>query len=235
MSKYDYIRNYLDLNYYSNEYSPERIKLHESITDKYFINRTYLRKYDKRQKFIFTSGAYGSGKSFIINQLSELGKINLTKYIYVDPDIIRLEMPEYEELIKSNPFKTCELTNQEAFYISELIRIHAMFEGLDVIYDSSLRNFNWFESHIKWIKTNFPKAEIIILNIQADWISVLERNLLRAEKTHRFIKLESIFQSYYESNETFQKIKNLVDTNIIIPNNSDCEAVEFIKNNITKL
>ena len=63
MSKYDYIRNYLNLNYYTNEYSPERIKLHESIIEKYFINNRFI-KYSKRQKFIFTSGAYGSGKSF---------------------------------------------------------------------------------------------------------------------------------------------------------------------------
>lgn len=93
MSKYDYIRNYLDLNYYSNEYSEQRIKLHESIIDNYFINKNCINKNNKSQKFIFTSGAYGSGKSFVIEQLDKLNKINLTKYIYVDPDEIRLQLP----------------------------------------------------------------------------------------------------------------------------------------------
>ena len=235
MTKYDYIRNYLDLCYYTNDYSEQRIKLHESIIDKYFINKSYLKKYNKSQKFIFTSGAYGSGKSFVINQLYKLNKINLTKYIYIDPDKIRLDLPEYQELTKSNPFGACEQTNQEVFYIGELIRFHAIFEGLDVIYDSSLRNYTWFESHVKWIRNNFPKAEIIVINVQADWISVLERNLLRTEQTNRFIKLETIRQSYFESLETYYKIKKIVDTNIIIPNNLDYEAEDYIKENISGL
>lgn len=192
MSKYDYIKNYLDLNYYTNEYSEHRIKLHESIIDKYFINKNYPKKYNKPQRFIFTSGAYGSGKSFIISQLYKLNKINLSKYIYIDPDKIRLELPEYQELIKSDPFNACDITNQEVFYICELIRLHAMFEGLDVIYDSSLKNFDWFESQVKWIKEIFPKSEIIVINVQAGWISVLERNLTRLELTNRFVKLEHI-------------------------------------------
>jgi hypothetical protein len=235
MSKYDYIRNYLDLNYYTNEYSPERIKLHESIIDNYFINKNYLRKYNKSQKFIFTSGAYGSGKSFVIKELSNLNKINLTKYVYIDPDVIRLELPEYEQLINTDPLNIYMLTNQEAFYIGELIKFHAMFEGLDLIYDSSLRNYTWFESHIKWIRNNFPKAEIIVINVHANWISVLERNLLRTEQSNRFIKLDTIRQSYFESLETHYKIKKIVDKNIIIPNNSDYEAVDYIKENISGL
>ena len=110
-----------------------------------------------------------------------------------------------------------------------------MFEGHDVIYDSSLRNFTWFESHVKWIRDFFPKAEIIVINIQADWISILERNLLRSEQSKRFIKLEHIRQSYIESLETYYKIKKIVDSNIIILNNSDFETAQFIKENISNL
>ena len=155
--------------------------------------------------------------------------------LYIQYSLIWFLLPEYKELIKSDLFNACNLTNQEVFYIGELIRFHAMFEGHDVIYDSSLRNFTWFESHVKWIRDFFPKAEIIVINIQADWISILERNLLRSEQSKRFIKLEHIRQSYIESLETYYKIKKIVDSNIIILNNSDFETAQFIKENISNL
>ena len=143
MSKYNYIRNYLDLEYYSNVYKESRIRLHETIVDKYFANIQHLVKSENltnSNKFIFTSGAYGCGKSHVLKILNKHDKINLSEYIFIDPDRIRLELPEYSDLIRSDPWTAGYLTNQETFYIGELIRYHAMFLGINVIYDSSLRD-----------------------------------------------------------------------------------------------
>jgi hypothetical protein len=82
MSKYDYIRNYLDLEYYNNKYSESRIKLHENIIDKYFSNNKNTKK-NTKNKLIFTSGCYGSGKTHVIKLLNSNKKINLSKYIFI--------------------------------------------------------------------------------------------------------------------------------------------------------
>lgn len=227
--KYDYIKQYLDLSYYTNVYTNARIKLHNDIIDKYFTNiDNVINK--KKQKFIFTSGAYGSGKSFVVEQLNKFCKINLKKYIYVDPDEIRKELPEYNQIINNEPLNLGILTNQESFFIGEIIRLHAMFLGLDVIYDSSLKNFNWIKNHIGWIRNTFVSCEIIIIHIQSDLANILERNLSRAKQTKRCISPNSIEQSYFDSIETFTKINNIVDKSIIIPNISDVESINYIKN-----
>lgn len=231
MSKYNYIRNHLDLEYYHNQYSESRTKLHESIVDKYFVDKAHLKNPDKHNKFIFTSGAYGCGKSHILKMLHKHNKIDLDKFIFVDPDMIRSELPEYLDLIKSNPWTAGFATNQETFYIGELIRYHAMFEGINVIYDSSLRDWEWTSLHIKWLRENFSQAKIIIIHVYADWVKVLERNISRSEQTKRCIPLENIKQAYVQSIESNTKLKDLVDLNIIIKNNSDEELEKIILEN----
>lgn len=227
--KYEYVKQYLDLSYYTNIYTNTRIKLHNDIIDKYFINIDNLIN-QKKQKFIFTSGAYGSGKSFFVEQLNKFGKINLKKYIYVDPDEIRKELPEYNQIINNEPLNLGILTNQESFFIGEIIRLHAMFLGMDVIYDSSLKNFDWIENHIRWIRNTFVSCEIIIIHIQSDLTNILERNLLRAKETKRCISPNSIRHSYFDSIKTFDNINNIVDKSIIIPNILDVDYVNYIKN-----
>jgi len=228
MVKYDYVRNYLDLQYYSNIYSKERSELHDTIIQKYFYDDNIKKKSHGKNKLIFTSGAYGCGKSHVLKLLDKHNKINLKKYIFIDPDKLRSELPEYEQLIKLNPWMAGFETNQEVFYIGELIRFHAMFEGYDVIYDSSLRNWSWMSQHIEWIKETFPKAEIIIIHIETDWTNVLERNLLRSEQTKRCIPLENIKQAYLQSIESNKILSKLVNLNIIIKNNLNEETEKFI-------
>ena len=105
-----------------------------------------------------------------------------------------------------------------------------MFEGFNVIYDSSLRNYKWFTMHFKWIKKIFTNAKIIIIHIDARWINVLERNIIRSELTNRFIKLDIIKQVYIQCLKSYNKLKKKVDMSIKIYNNSENQLIKNIKN-----
>ena len=230
--KYSYVREFLDLDYYNENYNNVRSQLHEKIVDKHF-NKTTI-KTDKL-KIIFNSGAYGCGKSHILKLLQENNKINLNEYIFVNPDNLRDELPEYKELIKSDPWNAGKNTNKEVFYIGELIRYHAMLNGYNVIYDSSLKDKTWFLEHIKWLRERFPKAIIKIIHVKANWINVLERNLLRAEETKRCIPLRFIKEAYAMSIKSNEILKNYVDENIIIENDNDENTTKFVNNNIKNI
>jgi hypothetical protein len=230
--KYNYIRNHLDLEYYNEIYSEERVLLHEKIVDKYFDN---TKKSTGRMKIIFTSGAYGCGKSHVLKLLNEHKKIDLSNYIFVNPDNLRCELPEYEELVKCDPWNAGSKTNKEVFYISSLIKYHALFNNYNVIYDSSLKDGEWFSQHFMWLRETFSNIKIIIIHIKADWVNVLERNLIRAEETKRCIPLKYIKEAYKLSDESNNKLKDFADENIIIENNNDNETIKFINENIIRI
>lgn len=233
MERYNYLLQYLDLTYYSNTYDLDRQYLHSNIIDSYFANieQKISRKNNKNtREFIFTSGCYGCGKSHILKLLDKMQKINLNQYVFVDPDKLRTRIPEYEKLLEQNPWIAGYKTNQEVLYISELIRLHAMFMGYNVIYDSSLRDAEWTTSHFEWIRQNFPNTRIKIIHVQADWVNVLERNILRAEQTKRCIPLENIRSVYFQSIKSNEILSQIADSHINIPNNNDDEAQEYISN-----
>lgn len=228
--KYEYIRNYLDLEYYNETYDELRTELHEKIINSYFDNLPINSNPNPYPTIIFTSGAYGSGKSHIIKLLEKHKKINLKNFIYIDPDKLRIELPEYTELLKVDPWNAGMKTNKEIFYISSLIKYHALFTNHNVIYDSSLKDGEWFSQYFLWLKKTFPKIIIKIIHVKTNWTNVLERNLLRAEQTKRCIPLKFIRDAYHMSSKSNEILKNYVDENIIIINDNDGETMEQIRN-----
>lgn len=150
----------------------------------------------------------------------------------MNPDNLRCELPEYEELVRQDPWNVSSITNKEVFYISSLIKYHALFNNYNVIYDSSLKDGYWFAQHFIWLRKTFLNIKIIIIHIKADWINVLERNLIRAEKTKRCIPLKYIKEAYKLSDESNEKLKDFADKNIIIENNYDEKTIKFIMENI---
>jgi len=227
--KYEYIRSYLDLEYYNETYDKQRTELHERIVNSYFDNSSINSNSNPYSTIIFTSGAYGSGKSHVIKLLEKYNKINLKNFIYIDPDKLRVELPEYKELLKIDPWNAGMKTNKEIFYISSLIKYHALFTNHNVIYDSSLKDSEWFSQYFLWLKKTYPKIIIKIIHVKTNWCNILERNLLRAEQTKRCIPLKFIHDAYHKSSKSNEKLKYYVDENIIITNDNDNETIEYIK------
>lgn len=224
--KYDYIKEYLDLEYYNEVYSKERSLLHESIVDKYFASE--IQNPNSYPTIIFTSGAYGSGKSHTIKLLDNHNKLNINSFIHVDPDKLRIELPEYDELIKQDPWNAGAKTNKEIFYISSLIKYHGLFNNYNIIYDSSLKDGEWFGQYFTWLRKTIPNIIIKIIHVKADWVNVLERNLLRAEETKRCIPLKYIRDAYILAEKSNEILKNYVNENIVIINNNDDETEQYI-------
>lgn len=223
--KYKYILNYLDKNYFNEIYNHERSLLHERIVDSYFIN-----KKKSNRTIIFTGGCYGSGKSHVLKELHKHSKINLDNYIFIDPDQLRSFLPEYSVLLNTDPWNAGLKTNKEVFFISELIKYHALFNKYPVIYDSSLKDYEWVSKHFEWLYSQFEDIKICIIHVYASWIHVLERNLIRAEQTKRCIPLRFIKNAYDLSIKSNEHLKDIVDLNIVIKNDSDDELNEQLKN-----
>lgn len=211
MFKYDYIKDHIDKNYYSEVYSNERQKIHSKIISKHFENR---HKSEYKQ-IIFTGGCYGSGKTTLINNLHKQSKINLLDYIYIDQDLIRMYLPEYTTYLNEDSMTAGLKTNKESGYIAELVQKHAMFEGYNLIIDSSLRNGEHLCRYIKWIQTLFPSYEIIIIFAKTSLETVVKRNNQRKSLGCRSTDTHIINEVYYQSLNSLEMLTPLVNKVLI--------------------
>ena len=192
--KYKYLLKYMDMEYHA-QYDPERSKMHASIVDTYFTNKTKTIK----KKIIIVCGCYGSGKNYMVNLLQK-DLLNANEYVHVDLDEVRQQIPEYLSYVKENPWTAIYKTNRESGYIVELIQKHALFNG-------SLKDSKWHYLYLNWIKETFPAYNAIVFYIKTTWEKILERNLLRAEEQGRWIPLKILKESMECSELSFERIK----------------------------
>ena len=77
------------------------------------------------------------------------------------------------------------LTQKEVGYISEVLILHALDEGKNVLIDGSLRDAEWYMQYITNIKARYPHTKIAIIHITAPEDIVFSRALRRAALTGR--------------------------------------------------
>ena len=210
MSKYAHLLKFMDMEYHS-VYSNVRSQLHDEIVNSYFINKQVF----KEKRLIFTAGCYGSGKGHVLRLMDRLKKINLDNFIHVDPDKIRVLLPEYVQYLQEDPWNAGYKTNKEAGYIAELIQLHALMNGYNLIIDGSMKDFVWYKQYIEWIKKTFPNYMISIIYVETSWVKILERNLKRSQETKRCIPHEFLESVFIESKKSLSTLMSGKNTNII--------------------
>lgn len=208
LSQYEYLKQSIDYTYH-DKYDEQREALHIEIINKYFENK--FTESSNTTKLIFTQGAYGAGKSNVMRALHKNGKINLDNYVYVDQDKLRVHIPEYQQYLRDDLFTAGFKTNKETGYLAELIQKHALFNNYNLIVDGSMRDHVWYIEYINWIKEKFPRYEIAILYVEASYVNILERNLLRGEVTKRCIPLYCLKEAFEKCPISFEILKNHVD------------------------
>ena len=211
--KYEYLKKYIDWVEHQ-KYSPSREIIQEKIIDSHFIGKNKQTK----KRIIFTGGCYGAGKSNVLKQLQKENKINLNNYVCVDQDKMRDQIPEYETYLKENYYTAGFRTNKETGYMSEIIQLHALSNGYNLIVDSSLRHTEWLTQYFNLIRTEFPEYEICIIFVTASWERILERNIRRGEITRRVIPLNCLAETFKQSPISFEILKQHVDKWYVIEN-----------------
>lgn len=230
--KYEHLKKYIDWSYHL-KYSPSREKLQEKIIDSHFIGKqkqsqshAQLQNFS-RKKIIFTGGCYGAGKSNVLKQLQKENKINLDNFVHVDQDKMRSQIPEYETYLRENYYTAGFKTNKETGYIAELIQLHAMSNGYNLIVDSSLTDAEWLKQYIDLIRSEFSDYEIIIIYVKASWERILERNIRRGEVTRRVIPFDCLLNAYEKSPVSFEFLKNYVNKWYVIENDYKENEIDY--------
>lgn len=142
----DYVSNVIEKGLETNKrfldkdgvYTPERQKEHDRILSEIFANEENAKPKDgERPTVIFLGGRGGSGKSKFNGLVYDE-----SKYIVLDADKIKEMLPEYEGY---NAYEV----HEESSEILNIALARARKQGLNVVYDATMKTLSSTEGKIK--------------------------------------------------------------------------------------
>eukprot|EP00930_Biecheleria_cincta_P005236 TRINITY_DN106156_c0_g1_i1.p1 TRINITY_DN106156_c0_g1~~TRINITY_DN106156_c0_g1_i1.p1 ORF type:complete len:431 (+),score=85.26 TRINITY_DN106156_c0_g1_i1:83-1375(+) len=215
------IRPLIDYTYhrkYSNERMQFQDRLIADLSHGTLIQRDLLLPW-----VVFTAGAMGAGKGYIVQLLNDKGCFPLDQFTTIDPDQIRQALPEWNGYVKHDPLEAAKKTHKEAGQIAEILGYKALRERWNVIFDGSLRDVKWYKMYFERLRRCFPGIRLMILHIQAEIDEVLRRAESRGEETGRMVPQEVLLQSVAAVPISVAELAPHVDVAIRIINSADKE------------
>jgi len=198
-------------------YSKQRRILQDKIIT------TLIGKYKpiKNPLLLFTGGPMGAGKGHLIKWFRIMNIIPNDKFIHIDPDYIKDLLPEASQYKKLNPQTAATLLHEESCIISDIILRKAMWIGLGVILDGTLRNADYYKQLIGELKMTYSNYKYGIIYVLAEWKTIMNRCIKRSWETQRTVPLHILEKSYNSTENSYQILKNEVDWIYRFDNNNE--------------
>mmetsp|Transcript_91558 Transcript_91558/g.259227 ORF Transcript_91558/g.259227 Transcript_91558/m.259227 type:complete len:370 (+) Transcript_91558:52-1161(+) len=215
------IRPLLDYTYHV-KYSEERERVQDDIIERLCAENTEERPADELLPWvIFMAGAMGVGKGYVQHWMNEHKMLDLKHFVVVDPDKIRTMLPEWDSYVKMNRESAGDMTQKEAGCIAEILGYKALRQRLNVIFDGSLRDVNWYRDYFRSLRKNFPGVRLMILHITADQDEVLRRAKERGQATGRVVPVDTLMKSMQQVPESVSGLAQYADFVCRIHNHGD--------------
>jgi len=203
------IRPLLDYTYH-RKYSEQREAVQDNLIMQMCRNCARLGN-EMLPWVIFTAGAMGAGKGYVMRWMDKNGYVPLQNFITVDPDAIRQMLPEWNLYVAADPEKAGDMTQKEAGCVAEILGYRALRDRFNVIFDGSLRDTKWYKSYFQRLRDNFPGIRIMILHVVAEKEEVLAHAHARALETGRAVPVELIENSMKQVPESVKVLSSYCD------------------------
>lgn len=210
------LRAFLDYTWHCR-YSEARMEVQDKFIDEVATGHGALRD-GLLPWVVFSAGAMGSGKGYVVQWMHERCILPLGKFVTVDPDQIRSMSLEWPQYVKHNPDKAGDFTQKEAGHIAELLGYRALHDRRNVIIDGSLGNAEWYVDYFGRLREHFPGIRIMILHIVAHLDEVLKRAKERGIKTGRFVPESTLRACAAAVPESVQRLAPFTDMTLRVLN-----------------
>jgi hypothetical protein len=185
------IRPLLDYSWHGT-YKKERLQIQDDIIHKLCSEQCQSRLLPW---VVFTAGAMGAGKGFVVRWMDQKGYLPLKEFVVVDPDQVRQMLPEWESYVTHDPETAGDKTQKEAGQIAEILGYKALRHRYRVIFDGSLRDANWYIKYFQQPRDHFPGIRIMIIHIMSEKEEVLRRAEERGKQTGRVVPKDTLLAS----------------------------------------
>jgi predicted ABC-type ATPase len=162
----------------------------------------------RRRRALYTSGTYGSGKTRAMRDTLS-ATFDTGKLVRIDPDEIRHRLPEWSEMVKSNPDTAGELTHRESTFIALLAERVCLEIGLSYLVDGSLGDAEWYGEWLRYVASCGYIVDLVRFECPLDVAH--ERCERRAHETGRHISRDKLECAHDRSRSTWPKLTPLAN------------------------
>ena len=207
----------MHFNFESNQYSPERRRLHKDII--YNIKKDIVCIENDEPIAILMGGSPASGKSTFLKKYSPY--LLNEEILKIDADDIRSKLPEYKGYNATQThLETKDIVN--TLLSDRNIGLPCKF---DVIYDGTMNSTKSYIPLINLLKQLGYRVFIVYIDkVPKDVI--VKRALERYKKSGRFVPLEVIDDFFDKGTSAMEQLKFMVDGYMIIDgSNTDYKII----------
>lgn len=176
-----------------------------------------------RPWLVFTCGAMGVGKGYVMNYLAQRNVLPVGDIVRVDPDRFKEMMPEWKGYVARNKKSAGTMCHKESGLLAEMAMELAIESERNVWVDGSLRNFEWHSEKIKTIRKRHPSYRVALFYVHAAEETVRRRVRHRAVNEDRHVPEVVLAASLAAPADTLQALTPLVDVVARVKN--ECEPV----------
>jgi len=163
----------------------------------------------------------GAGKGYLLKLMEKQGYFPTSQFVKVDPDAIRMTLPEWDGYVKRDAGTAGMQTQKEAGMLAEILQARGLYNRRNVLIDGSLRAADWYAEHISTLRKNYPGIRIAIIHVTCAEETVLARAASRAKKTGRVVPEDILKASMKQVPESVKKLSPLVDCTFRIDTSKD--------------
>lgn len=214
-------------------WSEERQKLHQQIIAKHFEGVSPV----ENPTVIYMGGGGASGKSTML-KTGQIG--NFDNYVKVDPDKIKYELPEMNELIAKGDRMAAATVHEESSYLAREIGKIASAKKYNVVFDGVADNT--IEHLTKKVNEMRQAGQpVYAYYATCDFEKALKRSIERANKpgasAGRFVPFSSLMEGHRGVSETLPKAleRGLFDHVELWDTNTEGKAIKIMTANGTNV
>jgi len=160
---------------------------------------------------IFTGGAMGAGKGYVMRHLSKHTAFPLEDMVCVDPDHFKHMMPEWDGYIKLRREDAGTLCHKESGFIQELAQEAAMVGHRNLWIDGSLSDAEWYRNVFRDVRERFPRYRIAIVYVHCAPEQVHAQAARRGLETGRVVPRPMVEKSIRMTRRSINILAPLAD------------------------
>jgi len=168
---------------------------------------------------IFTAGSFFAGKSSVISWMLEEGVLPFSDLVRTDPDLIRMQLPEWQGYLGRDSAEAAVMTHREAGTCSLIAQWEALRCGRHVLVDGSLQNAARQGAFFSEIRAAYPQYRIAIIHVTASWTSTQQRSKMPREGG-RVTSPKALRSCYDSVDNSVASLTQLADFVVKVDNNS---------------
>lgn len=192
-------------------YTDERKRLHDEIMEKALKG---LKPPKGNKRVLFMAGGPASGKSSAL-ALPENQDMQPDQAAEIDPDAIKAQLPEYQEMVAGGDKYAATGAHEESSDLSKRILAEAMTRGLNVLRDGTGdSNPGKFARQMQEMKDAGYDINVFYVNAPTD--VAIDRATSRARRTGRWVPTPEIRKQHKHVSMNFDSdIRPLVENGTI--------------------